>query len=281
MGEGAEGPRLSRDHPSCSAKIGDTPPLPPVLYPTLLLPHFVPQFPQWSPTARMGVQTLTSVCAHVSLGVPTGSAPTSPPSPQLCAGLGLPRDHPWAPPHPQLWGGGAHIPASHPCNKEPLSLCWDEGGASGSGSRRDPPFPPPASGLLSSASGCCQEAAGRFPPHPLGRMRPSRPSPLPGEPVCPPALPCSGDPSEGGCTPMHIQGWGWILDSGPVCSKARRGGEGIRRQPRACWDGCVRGWEHWGVWLAGGAAGCPKPFAGWGWGCLLTPGAGPGSARGC
>lgn len=45
----------------------------------------------------------------------------------------------------------------------PFSLLG-RGRARGSGSWRDPPFSPPASGLLSSASSRCQEAAGR-PPH--------------------------------------------------------------------------------------------------------------------
>lgn len=111
------------------------------------------------------------MCAHVSLGVHTGSAHTPTPP----CGTMSPRDPPQAP----LGCRGGTFLYPSPATRSRF-LAAGLGGLSSSGSQREPPpFTPPASGLLSFASGCCQEAAGCFPLHPQCRAQP--PQPLPGE----------------------------------------------------------------------------------------------------
>lgn len=83
--------------------------------------------------------------ARVSLAAPAGSDPTPTP---LCG--------------TESSQGPSLCSPGPPCNKEPLSPCWGRGRGvlAAGGTRGTPPFSPPASGLLSSASSRCQEPPG-------------------------------------------------------------------------------------------------------------------------
>lgn len=165
--------------------------------------------------------------ARVSLAAPAGSAPTPAP---LCRTE--------SPRRPSLCSPGP------PCNKDSLSPCWGRG-ARGSGSWRDPPFSPPASGLSSSLSSRCQEAAGRSPR--ISELACAWHGPAPGTPLM--------------AAPHPPAGVG--TDPGRSASLQLRGGRTRRRHVRTVAVAGAAGLSPSG---SRGGSGVSGALCWWGWG---------------